>query len=168
MRHLSCAIIAAALLAANEGSAAEPDGGLAVLAGGASNLAGFIVGGAMLAANHANALNNAGWLTIEGGFTLAPFAAHAAEGEWGRGALFASVPAACLAGSAAQFGVVPTVIDQGSLPEQRVMWGLFVGGQVAAVVGVIDAAFAPLRARKMFVAPTIGAGHVGLTLGGIL
>ena len=113
-------------------------------------------------------MNNAGWLTIEGGFTLAPFAAHAVEGEWGRGALFASVPAACLAGSAAEFGVVPVTIDQGTLPQQRIMWALFVGGQIASVVGVIDAAFAPLRARNLFVAPTVGAGHVGLTMGGVL
>jgi hypothetical protein len=161
-------MVVALLLPPSVASAEEPDAGLAVVVGAASNVAAFIVGGTVLATSHSDAVNNAGWLTIESGFVLAPFAAHAVEGEWGRGALFAAVPAACLGGTATLFGVVPNTVDQGSLPQQRLMWGLFVAGQFAAAVGIVDAAFAPMRAHKIVVAPTIGVGHVGLSIGGIL
>jgi len=168
MRVPSLAALTLAVLAPAMASADEPGAGLAVFTGAAVNVAGFIAGGAMLATNHSTALNNAGWFTIEGGFTLAPFAAHAVEGEWGRGALFAALPAACLAGTAAEFGVVPATIDQGTLPEQRLQWALFLVGQFASMAGVVDAAFAPMRARKWYVAPTVGGGRFGLTLGGTL
>ena len=46
MTRPSHVVLAALLLMATQASAAEPDGALAVLAGGASNLAGFLVGGA--------------------------------------------------------------------------------------------------------------------------
>jgi hypothetical protein len=168
MKRLSVAALALGVLASATASADDPSAGLAVLTGAAVNVAGFIAGGAMLATNHSTALNNAGWFTIQGGFTLAPLAAHAVEGEWGRGALFASLPAACLAGTAAEIGVVPALIDQGTLPEQRLMWALFLVGQFAAVAGVVDAAFAPMRARSFYVAPTVGGGRLGLSIGGTL
>jgi hypothetical protein len=148
--------------------AEEPDAATAVLVGAATNVAGFIVGGAVLSTSHTNAVNSAGWLMIESGFVLSPFAAHAVEGEWGRGALFAAVPAACLGGTATLFGVVPNTVDQGSLPQQRLMWGLFVASEFASVVGIVDAAFAPTRKRKLTILPAVGFGQVGVQIGGVL
>jgi len=146
--------------------AEPPDPGLVLLTGAAINVAGLIAGGTILANSHSDALNSAGWLTIEGSFVLAPFAAHALEGEWGRGALFTIVPAGCFGGSAALFAAVPNTVDYGSLPQQRLMWGLLLVGEFAAAIGVVDAAFAPGR-RKVYVAPAVGAGGTGLTLGGV-
>ena len=158
-----------ALLAlAGAARADEPDPAIAVVVGAGTNLAGFIVGGAVLTSGRTNGAVNAGWLTIEGAFTASPLAAHAVSGEWGRGALFSIVPAGCMAGTATLFGLVPGVVDQGSLPQQRLMWGLFVAGQLASAVGIVDAAFAPLRRNKLFLAPAIGGGQVGLELGGLL
>ena len=165
---MSLAVLAVFALSPAPARAEEPDAGLAVLVGAATNVAGFIVGGAVLATSHSSAANNAGWLTIESGFVLSPLAAHAVEGEWGRGALFAAVPAGCLAGTASLMGVVPDTFDQGPLPEQRLLWGLFVAGQLVSAVGVVDAAFAPMRRRNVFITPTVGVGHVGLSIGGIL
>jgi hypothetical protein len=164
----SVAVVAAALPWAMSARAEEPDAGLAVVVGAGMNVAGLIVGGAVLATSHSSAANSAGWLTMESSFVLSPFAAHAVEGEWGRGALFAAVPAACLAGSATLIGVVPDTIDLGPLPQQRVMWILFGIGQLASAVGIIDATFAPMRKRKVFIVPTVGFGHMGLSIGGIL
>jgi hypothetical protein len=148
--------------------AEEPDGGLALIVGAASSLAGMVVGGALVTTNHASDVTrNAGWLTIESGFTLAPFAAPGAVGEWGRGALFAAAPAAALGGTATLFGLVPNTIDQGSLEQQRLMWGLFVAGQIASVAGVVDAALAPWRAKNLVIAPSVGAGRAGVEIGGV-
>lgn len=159
---------AIALFAAPRVARAEPDAGLAIVTGAATNVAGFLVGGAILSTGHTLASNNAGWLTLESGFVLSPLVAHAVEGEWGRGLLFSAVPLACLGGTATLFGVVPNTVDQGSLPQQRLMWGLFVGGQFASAVGIVDAAFAPLRASKIRVVPIVGLGQVGLSVGGEL
>jgi hypothetical protein len=161
-------LVFALLLVPSPAHAEEPDAGLAILTGAGANLAGFIVGGAILATSHTNTQNSAGWLTLESGFVLSPLLSHGVEGEWGRGALFASVPAACLAGTATLFGVVPNTVDQGSLPQQRLMWGLFVAGQFASAVGVVDAAFAPMRRRNILIVPTVGLGQVGLQIGGVL
>ncbi len=143
-------------------------GGLAIATGAACNLVGMAVGGAVLATSHGAApVNNAGWLTIEGGFTLAPLAAHGVVSEWGRGAVFSAAPAAMMGGTAILFAAVPAVVDYGSLPQQRLMWGLFVAGQLASIVGVIDAAWAPSR-RKVSVTPVVGAQLVGVQVGGVL
>jgi hypothetical protein len=167
--RLSSSIGALALcLAPTPASAEEPDAGLAVIVGAASNLAGMVVGGTEMATSHGkDTVLNAGWLTIETGFTVAPFAAHAVVGEWGRGALFAVVPAAAVGGTATLFGTAPNVVDRGSIDQQRLMWCLFVAGQVVSIAGVIDAALAPWRSKKIFLAPTVGAGRVGVQIGGI-
>jgi hypothetical protein len=167
--HFSCSAGALALcLTSSHARAEEPDGGLALIVGGASSLAGMVVGGAVMAMNHGgNLAHSAGWLTIESGFTVAPFAAHAVVGEWGRGALFAAAPAAALAGTATLFGLVPGTVDQGSIEQQRLMWGLFVGAEVAAVVGVVDAALAPWRSKDIVIAPSVGAGQAGVQIGGV-
>lgn len=155
-------------MATSPAQAEEPDGGLAMIVGAASSLAGMAVGGAVLATSRgSDAVRNAGWLTIESGFTVAPFAAHAVNDEWGRGALFSAVPAAALGGTATLFGTVPGTIDQGSIEQQRLMWALFVVGQAASVVGVIDAALARWRTPKIVVVPTVGCSRAGVQIGGV-
>lgn len=154
--------------APSRATAEEPDGALAVLVGGATNLVGIVVGAA-LTANQVNneGLSNAGWLTIETGFALAPLTAHAVVGEWGRGALFAAAPAATLGGTVALFAAVPDAVDSGSLDQQRLMWGLLVAGQLASVAGIIDAALAPGQSKTLLVAPVIGLGKAGAQIGGV-
>jgi hypothetical protein len=160
------AALAAALLASAPARAGEPAPALAVVVGGATLLAGFVVGGTIIAASGDDASKAAGWFALESGFTLAPLGAHAVVGEWGRGALFAAVPTATTLATVPVFLEQPAAVEHGSLEEQRVMWGLFVGGLGVAVAGVVDAAMAPGRA--VHVAPMLGAGTTGLVVGGAL
>jgi hypothetical protein len=145
----------------------KPDGAVAIVVGAATLFATFAVGATLVAASGENpAKNEAGWLTIEGGFIVAPFAAHGAVAEWGRGALFASVPAATTIGSAAVFAIDQDTVGSGNISQQAVMWGCFVAGLATSIAGVVDAAFAPGRAVR--VAPMMGPHQGGLVLGGTL
>jgi hypothetical protein len=160
----------------------RPDPALSVLVGGAMLLAGFAVGGTLLASggdlgnpsDAAVAKTRAAWFAIESAFVVAPLSAHAVVGEWGRGALFASLPAATTLGTIPVFVEQPAAVEHGTLEEQRVMWGLFCGGLAAAVAGVVDAALATgragdaSRAAALRVTPAVGAGHAGVVLGGTL
>jgi hypothetical protein len=144
----------------------QPDGAVAFFVGAATILAGFAIGGTLVAASGENArANEAGWLAIESGFALAPLTSHAAVGEWGRGAAFASIPAATTLASVPIFLARTDAIENGVIPQQEGLWWLFVAGLGAAVVGVVDATFAPGR---LHVAPVIGPHDAGLTLGGTL
>ncbi len=170
------AVAAALLFAVVPARAEERDPVVAVAVGAATMVVGFAVGGTIIGTTaHANPAsdvpgdntkNIAGWFAIESGFVLAPLASHAAVGEWGRGAVFAAVPAATTVATIPIFTSVPDAVDHGSLPVQRWMWGLFCGGMAAAAVGVIDSAFAPDRAIR--VAPMIGGGTAGVMVGGAL
>jgi hypothetical protein len=170
------AVAVALLLAAAPARAEERDPVVAVAIGAATMVVGFAVGGTIIGTTaHAspandvgsdNARNIAGWFAIESGFVLAPFASHAVVGEWGRGAVFAAVPAATTVATIPIFTNVPDAVDHGTLPEQRWMWGLFVGGMTAAAVGVVDSAFAP--GRSIRVAPMLGSRTAGLVVGGAL
>jgi hypothetical protein len=171
--------LALALLALPASSRADPaDGALALLAGSATTVAGFAAGGVLLGTSgDRNAPNNAGWLAIQTGFALAPFTAHAVVGEWGRGALFASVPAAMWGGSAGMMSYAPDIVSGGTLEQQRILWGFFGVGFVSAIVGVVDATFAGRRWKAgagaasspgVRLAPLATAGGAGLALGGTL
>jgi hypothetical protein len=145
----------------------EPDPAAAIIVGAATIFAGFAVGGMLLAVtgDH-NGANEAGWLVLESGFALAPLTSHAAVGEWGRGAVFASVPTATTLATIPVFLIDPAAVEHGNLPEQRVMWGLFCGGLATSMAGVVDTLFAPARAVQ--VAPVLGHGSAGLVVGGAL
>jgi hypothetical protein len=161
------ALLAASLAMASPARAADPDPGVAIAIGAATILVGFAVGGTLMAATGDNSgANEAGWLILESGFALAPLTSHAAVGEWGRGAVFASVPTATTLATIPVFLIDPAAVEHGSLPEQRVMWGLFVGGLATSMAGVIDTAFAP--ARRLRVAPVFGNGTAGVVIGGVL
>jgi hypothetical protein len=161
------ALLSGLLLAASPARADKP--ALAFLAGASVLLAGFAVGGVLTATGNANdAQNNAGWLTMEAGFTLAPFASHAVTEEWTRALLFTAPPAATLAGTATIFAMNPSTIEHGELAEQRVMWSLFGVGLFSCVLGVVDSTFADKRRRAVAIRPVFGSGQVGLRVGGAL
>ena len=163
------ALTFAALLDASSARAQRPDPALAFFAGASVFLAGFAVGGALLATSQSSdRQNNAGWLTIESGFGAAPLIAHGLAGEWVRGAVFAAVPAASAAGTATLFAMDPGAISQGALPEQRVMWSFFGIGLLSSAAGVIDCAFAGTRTSAVAIAPVFGTGQVGVNVRGSL
>jgi hypothetical protein len=169
---LASSVLVSSLLPSTARADPDPDGALALVSGAAVNLVGMIAGATVLAAgNLGNSMNNAGWYTIEAGFTLSPLVAHGVVGEWGRGAAFAAFPAAMTGATAALFTAVPNTIEHGSLGQQRVMWALFGLDLAGSVVGIVDAALAPRRTHRMRdlrIAPVVGAGGVGVGIGGIL
>jgi hypothetical protein len=156
---------------------AEPrDGTAAFLAGATSAFAGFALGSTLVAvAGDDPTRTNVGWLVMEGGFVVAPLAAHAMVGEWARGALFAALPAAAMAASLAPLLEQPRgAVDHGSIEEQRVMWSFFGVSMLASAAGVVDAALPrglfPRRSalRGLRLMPAVGASQAGLMLGGAL
>jgi hypothetical protein len=162
-------LIAVLALVACSSRADEPEPALGFLAGSSLFLAGFAVGGVLIGTSNGNDFqNNAGWLTIDAGFSLAPLVSHALVGEWTRALVFTAPPVAVSAGSATLLAIHPATIEHGELSDQRVMWSLFGIGLLSSVVGVVDAGLAKGRAREVAIAPLIGPGHVGLRIGGIL
>jgi hypothetical protein len=147
---------------------------LAFVAGASVFLAGFAVGAVIVATSASDSSQtNAGWLTMQSAFALAPFTSHALSGEWTRAGLFTAIPAACLAGSATLIAAHPTTIVGGELEDQRVIWSLFGVGLLSSLVGVVDSALADKRSREsarrsVAFTPIVGARHVGLGLGGVL
>lgn len=163
--------LAAILVATSPARATEPDGGLAFVAGAAVFVATFTVGGLLLATSNDGATqSNAGWLTIESGFVVAPIASHAIAGEWGRGLAFAAPSVAAMAGTATLFDLQPQTVIHGSLPQQRVLWSLFVVGLLSGSAGIVDAALAPSRQRpkRIAMAPSLGRGQIGVAIEGTL
>jgi hypothetical protein len=168
MRSLAFpAILTAAVLVAPSARADGPDPGVAFALGTATVLTGFVVGGTFMATNQGDAAKaEAGWFAMEGGFSLAPLVAHAFVDEWARGAAFAAVPTATTLATIPVFLVNGAGVEHGTLPQQRVMWGLFCGGFAGAMAGVIDTVFSPGRA--LHVTPVLGVGSAGVSVGGAL
>ncbi len=161
------AAFTAACLFASPARADGPDPAAAFALGAATILTSFIVGGTFMAANQGDAAKaEAGWFMLEGGFSAAPLVSHAAVGEWGRGAVWAAIPTATTLATIPVFSLDGAAVEHGTLPEQRVMWGLFCGGLAASMAGVVDTVFAPGRA--VHVAPVVGGGGAGITVGGAL
>jgi hypothetical protein len=161
--------MAALMLVAHASRADKPEPALAFFAGASVLLAGFAVGGTLLATSHANETrDNVGWLTIEATFAAAPLVSHALGGEWGRAAVFSAPPVAALGGTAALLAIDSGAIGHGELVEQRVLWSLFGIGLFSAAIGVVDSTFAGKRLGAVALAPVIGAGQVGVKVGGTL
>jgi hypothetical protein len=169
-------LVLAASLTAATARAEPPDPTIAVVVGAATLVAGFTVGGALMATTaHANPAadrpsdtgqNMAGWFAIESGFVLAPLLAHGIEGEWVRGGVLAAIPAATTVATIPVFLQTPGAVAQATIPQERWMLGLFCAGMAASVAGVVDAAFAP--GRTLHLAPSVGPSTAGLVLGGEL
>ena len=168
MRSLAFpAVLSAALLLASPARADGPDPAVAFVLGAATVLAGFAVGGTFIASNQGDAAKaEAGWFVIEGGFSAAPLVSHAVIGEWGRGAVWAAIPTATTLATIPVFSLDGAAVEHGTLPEQRVMWGLFCGGLAVSMAGVVDTVFS--AARAVHVSPVVGAGGAGVTVGGVL
>ncbi|HTB72049.1 MAG TPA: hypothetical protein VK762_02335 [Polyangiaceae bacterium] len=167
------AALGALVLATPSAARAEPDPGIGLVAGTAVMLLGFTVGSTVVVtANGSNTSTNTGWLIMESGFVLAPWTAHAALGQWTRGLAFAALPAAATGGTIGLFDYAPGTVLHGTLVQQRFLWGLFGGGLVSAVLGILDVTFAaPAQEHgpvPVAVAPMVGAGQVGLQVGGDL
>jgi hypothetical protein len=146
-----------------------PDPAPALVAGAAVLLVGFTIGATLVAtAEGRDAPENAGWMVMESGMTLAPLTAHLLSGAWARGLAFTALPAATQGGTLALLESDPGTIIHGSLPEQRVLWGLFGASLVSSLVGVADVAWVRPHIGPVAVAPALGRDRVGLQLGGNL
>jgi hypothetical protein len=166
MRKSVLLVVTAAALLASAPVYADTDPILAGIVGAATAFTGFAVGGTLMGVTGDNsAANMAGWLTMESGFALAPFTAHAVVGEWWRGGAFAALPTATTLGTIPVFLSNEGAVLHGSLTQQRWMYGLMVGGILSSGVGVVDAVLAPRRA--LYIAPTAGSGY-GVVVGGVL
>ena len=145
----------------------EPSPALGFVAGAATHVLGAAIGGALLGASHHDArVNNAGVLTMDAGFALAPFVAHGVVGEWGRGALFSVVPTGTFAATGIFLATSPTAIENGPLDQQRLLWSLLGAGVIGSFVGVVDVAFA--GERRVQIAPRITAQEIGVGVMGVL
>jgi hypothetical protein len=170
LRSLAAPVAALTLLlSASPARAGDPpSGAVALLAGAATVFTGFVVGGALIGpANNDAGKSAAGWLAIEAGLTLAPFTAHAAVGEWGRGALFAVFPALSTGASVFVFTGDPYAVGQGDDQETYTMMPLMVVGLLASTIGVVDAVLVGGR-NSVRVVPRLGSHEAGLVIGGSL
>jgi hypothetical protein len=143
---------AAMLVAAAPARADEPDTALALTVAAVLETAGFIVGGTLIGTSpdggNGDAQRSFGWLTVQLGYTASPLLAHGVVGEWGRGALFAVVPAAALGSTAAFYRSRTDGVEFSTLDDQRLVWSLFTVGLVASAAGVIDVVLAGDRQKK--------------------
>ena len=161
--------VAALLVAPSSSRAQTPDPGAGFVAGASAFVAGFAIGGLLVATGSGSkATDNAGWFAMESGFALAPFAAHAVVGEWARGLAFSAPPAAVSGSTAALFAYDPATIESGTLVEQRWLWSFFCVGLVSGAVGVVDATFAGQRRAIPAIALSVAKGSVGIDLRGNL
>jgi hypothetical protein len=160
--------------------ARTPDTAAAFIAGASVIVAGLGVGATIIGSNGSSggkcvsagecskSTDIAGWMAMQSGFAAAPIVAHGVAGEWERGLLFGSVPLATTAGTATVFAVDPNAVRHSQLPEQRILWSLFVVGLFSSAYGVVDALSADERARRLVVTPVVGRGIVGLDVEGAL
>lgn len=140
---------------------------LGFIAGAATHVLGAAIGGALLGASHHDAqVNNAGILTMDAGFAMAPFVAHGVVGEWGRGALFSVVPTGTFAATGIFLATAPRAVENGPLEQQRLLWSLLGAGVIGSFVGVVDVAFA--GERHVQIAPRITAQEIGVGVLGVL
>jgi hypothetical protein len=162
-------VIAALVLTASTAHADPPDRGAALVAGAAVFVAGFAVGGMLIATGNANeAQANAGWLAMESTFAVAPIVAHGAAGDWTRGLVWAAAPAAAAGGTAGLFAYDKGTIFHGSLPEQRWLWGLFGGGLAVGTAGLVDVVLEGKRGSAVALVPSVAPGRFGLAVQGAL
>jgi hypothetical protein len=147
---------------------AEPDTALAFVSGAAVLVLGMGTGAALIASDAGRPPDNAGWMVIQSSFAAAPLVAHGVVSEWGRGLLFATPPLATTAGTATVFAVDSKAVRHSKLPEQRLLWSLFVVGLFSSAYGVVDSTFAGDRARRIAVAPVLSAHDVGVAIAGTL
>ena len=146
----------------------EPDTTAAFVAGTSVLVAGLGLGASLIGSNGGRPMDITGWMVMQSGFAAAPIVAHGITEEWGRGLLFGSVPLATTAGTATVLAIDPNAVRHSALPEQRVLWSLFVVGLFSSAYGVVDALSADERARRLVVTPVVGRGTAGIDVEGTL
>jgi hypothetical protein len=145
-----------------------PPGVFAAALGFATAAVPFGVGSFMATSAADRDVRNAGILVAQGGFVLAPITAHAAAGEWGRGAIFAMPP---LAAEGTMVGVMlsyPDVLRKSPVGIQYLYAGSLSLSVLSGAVGVIDTTFAEGRARRVRVTPLFDRSAAGAMIGGTL
>ncbi len=147
---------------------AVPDTAAAFVTGASVFVLGMGVGASLIGSNSGRTADIAGWMVMQSSFAASPIVAHGVAGEWGRGLLLGSVPLATTAGTATVFAVDPNAVRHSALPEQRLLWSLFVVGLFSSVYGVVDATWADERARRVAVTPMLGPRIAGVVVGGNL
>jgi hypothetical protein len=175
LARLAAAPLALAMgLVARPAVADEPDTALALVVAAALDTTGFIVGGTLMATSPASGAGDAqrsfGWLTVQLGYTASPLLSHGVVDEWGRGALFAVIPAASLGGTAAMYRTRTDSVDFSSLEDQRIVWSFFTAGLLASAAGAIDVLFAGDRRHPPVVAlrPGFAPGQAWISCEGAL
>ncbi len=106
------------------------------------------VGATLLTTEPTLAEKHAGLFAMHTGLTLAPFAAHAVTGEWGRGALFSIPPALGGLGMLALLSARPEAPIRGKHKSQRIYPVLISVSVVGSAIGIFDAALADRRRRR--------------------
>jgi hypothetical protein len=173
MRPLPFLLASSLLLVPRLVGATEPDTGLALFSATAVDVAGFIVGGTLMATSapggSGDGQRSFGWLAIETGFTLSPLAGHGVLGEWDRGAAFAALPAGSVAATAAYYRSKTNGVEYWKLGQNWMLWGFFTTGLVVSTAGAIDVIFAANRWREgVALVPMLGPGQAGLRIEGTL
>jgi hypothetical protein len=151
-----------------EEPAPAPDTTAAFVAGTSVFVVGLGLGASLIGSNGGRPMDITGWMVMQSGFAAAPIVAHGITEEWGRGLLFGSVPLATTAGTATVFAIDPNAVRHSALPEQRLLWSLFVVGLFSSAYGVVDALSADERARQLVVTPVVGRGAAGIYVEGTL
>ena len=165
-------VIAALLITTTPTSTAyadPPDRGAALVVGAAVLVVGFAVGGMVIATGNSRDVQaNAGWITMQSTFAVAPIVAHGIAGDWARGFAWAAAPAATTAGAAGLFAYDKGTIFHGSLPEQRWLWGLFGVGLAGGTAGLVDVVLEGKHGRTLALVPAVapGARRPGAAYGG--
>ena len=141
---LLVSLVPARAAAGDDGASARAGAALAV--GTAAEVASTAIGVSLLASDAAGgARGRAGWITLVGGFAVAPLVAHAAAGDWARGLLFAALPMACAAGTTAVLLREDRPLDALRARDQRLLWPLLSLGLIGSMVGLLDVAAADSR-----------------------
>lgn len=153
----------------------EPNVEAALLAGGVTIVAPLSAGSALVANGTDLHVENVGLGIAEGGLVLAPFLAHLMVGETRRGLVFSAPPAVFALATATLIAFVPDTIEGGKLHIQYLFAASFIGALLGSTIGVVDAAFAPARAREraahaphVTFVPMLARGQLGLAIGGAL
>ena len=166
------AAVAALLLAASTARADPPDRGAALVGGAAVFVAGFAVGGMLVATGDSSAAQaNVGWLVMQSTFVATPIFAHGVAGDWVRGLAWAAVPADATGGTVGLFAFDKGTVFHGSLGEQRWLWSLFGAGLAAGTAGLVDVVLEgkrPGAVSAVTLLPSIAPGRAGIEVQGVL
>lgn len=152
LRLLLCVALVLALIAAPAVARADdepPDpAGLAFAVGGGLGVASFAVGTTMMSTSTERSFRNTGVFVASTGLVLAPLAAHAVTGEWGRGALFALPPLVAEGTLVVVFATTPDALNHAPA-SIRIPYASAVGiAVVTSAIGVVDAMRFSDRTRK--------------------